>query len=75
MTEQAASTVWLLLSAYMIVGFLGALAIFGVGLQRLGLDAAAVPLRVKVLITPGLTLLWPLVLVRLFGQRAKEDRG
>lgn len=73
MTEKGALLFWLLLSAYLSVGLVIALAIVTLGLRRFGPDAAAMPLRVRVLVTPGLAVLWPLVLARLFGRRAKED--
>jgi hypothetical protein len=74
MTEQAALLFWLLLTIYLSLGLAIALAVVSVGLRRFGPDATAMPLRVRVLVTPGLAVLWPLVLARLSGRRAKEDR-
>ncbi|MBY0567747.1 MAG: hypothetical protein K2P70_10565 [Hyphomonadaceae bacterium] len=74
MTEQLAELIWLSLGAYLCVGLCIALPTLLFGLRRLEAGAAKMPLRVRLLIAPGLIALWPLVLVRIFGLRAKEDR-
>lgn len=74
MTEQAASFVWLSLAAYMAVGFVAAFLVLIFGLGKLESGAAKMPLHVRALITPGLMALWPLILARLSGQRAREDK-
>lgn len=74
MTEQLAELIWLSLGAYLGVGLCVALPTLLFGLRRLEAGAAKMPLRVHLLIAPGLIALWPLVLVRIFGLRAKEDR-
>lgn len=74
MTEQLAERIWLWLGAYLGVGLCIALPTLLFGLRRLGAGAAHMPLRVRLLVAPGLIALWPLVTARLFGLRAKEDR-
>ncbi len=74
MTESAAELIWLALAAYLGGGLVLALVVLVFGLKRLEPNAANMPLRVRALILPGLAALWPLVLVRLVGLRAKEDR-
>ena len=74
MTEQLAEGIWLSLGAYFAVGLCVAVPTLLFGLRRLDAGAAKMPLRVRLLITPGLIALWPLVLLRIFGLRAKEDR-
>lgn len=74
MTEQLAEIIWLSLSAYLGVGICVAVPTLLFALRRLEASAANMPLRVRLLIAPGLIALWPLVLVRLSGLRAKEDR-
>lgn len=74
MTEQAAEIVWLSLAAYLWVGLCLAVSTLLFGLRQLETGAAAMPLGVRLLILPGLAALWPLVIARIFGLRAKEDR-
>jgi len=74
MTERAAELIWFSLGAYLSVGLIIALTTLAFGLKRIEPGAADMPLRVRFLITPGLAALWPFILVRLAGQRAKEDR-
>lgn len=74
MTDQLAEIIWLSFGAYSGVGLCVAAPTLLFGLRRLEAGAAEMPLRVRLLIAPGLIALWPLVLVRIFGLRAKEDR-
>ncbi|MFN3465611.1 MAG: hypothetical protein ACK4X1_16215 [Terricaulis sp.] len=74
MTESAAELIWLALAAYLGFGLILAVIVLVFGLRRLEPNAANMPPRVRTLILPGLAVLWPLVLVRLVGLRAKEDR-
>ncbi len=74
MTEPAAELIWLVLAAYLGFGLVLAVIVLVFGLKRLEPNAGNMPLRVRALILPGLAALWPLVLVRLAGLRAKEDR-
>lgn len=74
MSEQLAEIVWLGLAAYFGSGLIVALATLVFGLRRLDAAAAAMPLRVRLIIAPGLAGIWPVVLVRLLGVRATEDR-
>lgn len=73
MSTALAQAIWLGL-----VGWLGFGAVIGLGVIAFGLKRltpAEVPLRVRLLILPGLAALWPVVLVRLVGVRAPEDRA
>lgn len=74
MTEPAAELIWLFLAAYLGGGLILALIVLMFGLKRVEPHAANMPLRVRALILPGLAALWPLILVRLLGLRAKEDQ-
>lgn len=74
MSEQAAAIIWLSLAAYLGVGLVVAALTLVFGLGRLEPGAVGMSVRVRVLIAPGLTALWPLVLARLCGVRPKEDR-
>lgn len=73
-TEQTAEIIWLSLGAYLGVGLVVAVPTLLFGLGRLEPGATAMPLRVRFLVAPGLMALWPLILARSFGVRAKEDR-
>lgn len=74
MSEQIAETAWLSLAVYLGIGLCVALPTLLFGLDRFVPSAAAMPLRVRLLITPGLAALWPLIVARLLGVRAKEDQ-
>lgn len=74
MAERGAEIVWLLLGGYLAVGLMIAVATLLFGLRRLDPGAATMPPAVRLLVAPGLTALWPLVLARLLGLRAREDR-
>ena len=74
MAEETALLVWLSLAAYLGVGLLVAFTTIVFAVKRLEPGAGAMPLRVRLLVTPGLMALWPLVIIRLLGARAAEDR-
>lgn len=74
MAERSAEIVWLALGGYMAGGLLIAGLTLLFGLRRLEPGAAGMPLAVRLLIAPGLAALWPLVLARLMGLQAREDR-
>jgi phosphoglycerol transferase MdoB-like AlkP superfamily enzyme len=68
-----AVAIWLGLAGWMGFGLVIGLGVILFGLKRL--TAAEVPVRVRLLILPGLAALWPVVLLRLAGARAPEDRA
>ena len=74
MTERGAELIWLCLGAYAAIGVLVSLALLLGGLRRIDAAMAAAPLRVKALIAPGIVMLWPLLLLRYFGVKPREDR-
>lgn len=74
MSEQTAALIWLSLVAYLSVGLIVAVATLSFSIKLLEPSAGAMPLRVRLLIVPGLMALWPLIVARLLGVRAKEDR-
>ena len=73
MTEAVATGIWLGLGVYLTLGLVTGLGVILFGLKRL--TPAHMPLRVRLLILPGLAALWPVVLLRLAGVRAPEDRA
>ena len=76
MSVEAATGVWLVLGGYLGFGLIIALLVltFG-GLRRLDVNGGPMPLRVRLLVAPGMAALWPLILLRLSGIRPKEDRA
>ncbi len=74
MTERAAELIWLTLGGYAGVGAVVALFLLAGGLRRIDAAAAEASLGVKLVIAPGLIALWPLIVVRLVGVKAREDR-
>lgn len=73
MSVDVAKAIWLGLAGWMGVGLVIGLGVILFGLKRL--TAADVPVRVRLLILPGLAALWPVIVLRLFGVRAPEDRA
>lgn len=74
MAEQTVLLVWLSLAAYLGVGLLVAVTTIVFAMKRIEPGAGDMPLRVRLIVIPGLIALWPLVIVRLLGARAREDR-
>lgn len=75
MTDEAAVIVWLALGGWLALGLVIGLGVIAFGLKRLTPAAAHMKLRVRLLILPGLAALWPVVLLRLAGVRAPEDKA
>ncbi len=73
MSAGVAESIWLGLALYVGIGLVAGLGTLMFGLGRL--TAADVPVRVRLLILPGLAALWPVVLARLAGLGAPEDRA
>lgn len=61
MSIAAAELVWAALALYLGAGALVALALLAGGIARFDEEAARAPLRVKLLLAPGLVALWPLM--------------
>ena len=75
MQERIAELVWLALAAYAGAGLMVALVLLFGGIGRIDRLAAGAPVRVKLLLLPGLTALWPAIVWRLLGGRPPEDRN
>lgn len=75
MSAAVAEAVWLGLAGWLGFGLVIGLGVILFGLKRLTPAAADMKLRVRLLILPGLAALWPVVLLRLAGVRAPEDRA
>ena len=73
MSVALAEAIWLGLALYFAAGLVVGVGVILFGLGRL--TAANVPVRVRLLILPGLAALWPVVLARLAGLGAPEDRA
>lgn len=74
MSVAWAQAIWLGLGVYLGFGLaLGLLTIL-FGMRRL-VPGVEVPVRVRLLVLPGMAAVWPVILLRLIGVRPKEDRG
>ena len=73
MSAGVAEAVWLALLAYFGVGAALGLGAIVFGMKRL-VPGAAVPVRVRLLVLPGMAALWPVIAARLMGVGAPEDR-
>jgi hypothetical protein len=74
MSEGMAEQIWRIVGAYLGCGVVIGLFIALFALKRVDPSAAPTPFRVRLLILPGMAALWPLVISRLAGARAKEDQ-
>lgn len=70
MSLVAANLIFSLLGLYFSVGAVIALAFITLGAGRIDPDAKGMPLQARLLIFPGAMGLWPLILVKLFVQKA-----
>ncbi|MEM0986400.1 MAG: hypothetical protein AAGJ32_09150 [Pseudomonadota bacterium] len=70
MTLAAAEALTTGLGIYLLIGVLIALAVVTFGASRMDPDAKGMPIRARILIFPGAMLLWPIMAVKLFTQRA-----
>ena len=75
MSEMAAAVVWIGVLGYLGLGAIVWCWLLAGGLRRIDGQAAAAPLWVKALWTPGMIGLWPLLLWRAVGVAAPEDRA
>ncbi len=73
MPEQAAILFWCVISAYAAIGALVALWLTLFSLKDIDKNAAAAPFGIKLLLAPGLVALWPLMLMRAFRRKPRED--
>lgn len=69
MSETAASVIWCAAGLYAAVGLAAALWMHAGALRRIDPLAATAPLGARLLITPGLVALWPLMLAKHAGAR------
>ncbi|MEQ9506967.1 MAG: hypothetical protein RLO80_11915 [Hyphomonas sp.] len=74
MSEAMAEAIWMGLAGYLGFGLVAGLCVALFGMKRLAPGAGPVPLRVRLLILPGLAALWPVIALRLAGVKPPEDR-
>jgi hypothetical protein len=65
--DTIATILFGVLVAYVAIGFIAALAFIAVGVVRV--QPAPVTIGARILLLPGATALWPLVLARWFSAR------
>jgi hypothetical protein len=73
--EAIAAAFWLALAGYAGLGLCVAAFLLAGGLKAFDVQAAAAPLRVNLLLVPGMVALWPVLLARAAGWRPREDRA
>ncbi|MEO0983702.1 MAG: hypothetical protein AAFX03_13735 [Pseudomonadota bacterium] len=69
MTLETASMIWLGVGAYLGVGLLFAVVFVFALAGRIDPAAQAMPLQARLIILPGVMLLWPLMLMKTFAQK------
>lgn len=69
-----AIAIWSVLLGYMALGVFALIWLFWGRLARFDEGAAHAPLRVKLMLVPGMLALWPVLLLRSFGVKPPEDR-
>ncbi len=75
MTASLATFILLAVAAYLLAGVLVALPAATVFMRRLEPYGAPVPLRVRLILLPGMIALWPVILARIAGRKAVEDQA
>lgn len=70
MSQTTAIIIVTLLGLYLAVGAVVALAFATFGAGRIDPDAKGMPLQARLLVIPGAVGLWPLMLIKLFTQKA-----
>ncbi|MEZ5999485.1 hypothetical protein [Hyphomonas sp.] len=70
MSLATANLIATLLGLYFAVGAVIALGFVAFGAGRIDPDAKAMPLQARLLVFPGAMGLWPLILLKLFTQKA-----
>lgn len=73
MSVEWAQAVWLGLGAYFGFGLALGFLMIAFGMRRL-VPGVEVPVRVRLMLLPGMAALWPVIVMRLIGVRAPEDR-
>ena len=73
MSIQQAEKIWQAVAVYAAAGLLFALVYLIFALRRVDPGAAESPLRVKILIVPGIVALWPFLLLQWLA--ASRDEG
>ena len=71
MSIQQAEHIWQAVAIYAAAGLLFALVYLIFALRRVDPAAAESPLRVKILILPGIVALWPFLLLQWLAARSE----
>lgn len=74
MTQALADAIGIGLAGYLGLGLVIGLGAILFGMRRL-VPGVEVPVRVRLLVLPGMAAVWPVILMRLAGVRPKEDRA
>ncbi len=61
---QIVETAWLIAGVYLIIGVIAAIAIHAVFLPKMDSRTEGAGVFFRLLITPGLVLLWPIMLLK-----------
>lgn len=69
MSLALAETLVSALAIYMLIGALVGVLMAAWGAGRIDPSAKTMPIQARILILPGLVLLWPLMLIKLFTQK------
>lgn len=72
MSVALATSIWMGIGAYLAVGSAVAVLLLLGLIGRVDPLAGQAPIRVRLLLFPGLTALWPLILVKALLGRPKE---
>jgi hypothetical protein len=75
MIEQLFSTLLTLAAAYLLAGMVVAVLFFTRWLETFDPAAVAGSRGFRVLVTPGIIALWPLILIKVLGKKSAADAG
>ena len=75
MSIEQAEQIWRAVGAYAFGGVLFAIIYLSFALRRVDPGAAESPLRVKILLVPGVVALWPILLLQWLASSRDEGRS
>jgi hypothetical protein len=74
MTETLAHFTLLVIGAYLGIGLAISVVSVLIFMRRIEPSGAPLPIKVRILLLPGMIALWPVIVMRILGRKPAEDR-
>lgn len=74
MSESFAGLIWTLAAVYFGLGAVISVPVAAFMITKIDPHGAPLPLRVRLVLLPGMIALWPVILARLTGRKPFEDQ-